>query len=256
MSNLPTDLLDQARALPAVRALAGLALLNLVAFAAALLLGTILTRLFRHRRITALPAAVTRLELGLAAASIALNTLVTFAGWLLWRAEVLVIPRGVPLWRGILDFLVVLLAMDLSMYLLHRLVHWRWLYPIHRHHHRFERTRPLTLFVVHPLETLGFGALWLVVISLVDPSLAGLCLYMAANLLAGLLGHLGVEPLPRRCTRVPIVRELGTSTFHARHHLDVGSNFGFYTVAWDRLFGTLSEDYDATFGSPLDPGPR
>lgn len=35
------------------------------------------------------------------------------------------------------------------------------------------------------------------------------------------------------------LRHVGTSTFHAGHHQDAGHNFGFYTLVWDRLFGTL-----------------
>jgi sterol desaturase/sphingolipid hydroxylase (fatty acid hydroxylase superfamily) len=41
------------------------------------------------------------------------------------------------------------------------------------------------------------------------------------------------EPLPRRLP--PHVARAGR---HAEHHLDGDVNFGFYTDAWDRLFGT------------------
>jgi sterol desaturase/sphingolipid hydroxylase (fatty acid hydroxylase superfamily) len=61
------------------------------------------------------------------------------------------------------------------------------------------------------------------------------------------VGHLGVEPLPRAWIRWRVLRVLGTSTFHAGHHQDRDVNFGFYTLIWDRLFGTLDPSYGASF---------
>jgi len=42
--------------------------------------------------------------------------------------------------------------------------------------------------------------------------------------------------------RLPVVAELGSSSFHAAHHRIPGVNFGFSTRLWDRLFGTLARD--------------
>jgi Delta7-sterol 5-desaturase len=63
------------------------------------------------------------------------------------------------------------------------------------------------------------------------------------NVLFGLVGHLGVEPFPKAWVRLPLIRLISTSTFHAEHHGDRHHNFGFYTLIWDRLFGTISPDY-------------
>ena len=51
-----------------------------------------------------------------------------------------------------------------------------------------------------------------------------------------------------RWARTPVLRQIGSSSFHARHHQDLGGNFGFYTLLWDRLFGTLAPGYEAGFG--------
>ena len=72
---------------------------------------------------------------------------------------------------------------------------------------------------------------------------------LALNTAFGAIGHLGVEPLPDGWVRAPILRWIATSTFHARHHGDPRSNFGFYTLVWDRLFGTLSSTYERDFGA-------
>ena len=64
-------------------------------------------------------------------------------------------------------------------------------------------------------------------------------IYLGLNLAFGTLGHVGVEPYPAAWFRWPVLRDLGSSTFHAGHHQDLAVNFGFYTTLWDRLFGTL-----------------
>jgi lathosterol oxidase len=42
---------------------------------------------------------------------------------------------------------------------------------------------------------------------------------------------------------------LGTSTFDAQHHARRETNFGFYTLLWDRLFRTLDPQYETAFAS-------
>jgi lathosterol oxidase len=44
---------------------------------------------------------------------------------------------------------------------------------------------------------------------------------------------------------VPPLRLLGTSTFHAEHHEHRQFNFGFCTLIWDKLFGTLDPEYES-----------
>jgi sterol desaturase/sphingolipid hydroxylase (fatty acid hydroxylase superfamily) len=163
---------------------------------------------------------------------------VSVAGWALWRGGFIVIRTGSSL-RAAIDALLLLLMMDLAMYVLHRVAHLRWLYPfVHATHHRFDRPRPLTLFVLNPAEVLGFGGLWLVVLVLYSPSWTGVLAYLTLNVAFGTIGHLGVEPLPEPLLGAPLLRHLGTSTFHADHHQDPDHNFGFYTDLWDRLFRT------------------
>ena len=94
---------------------------------------------------------------------------------------------------------------------------------------------------------MAFGGLWLAVIAIYDATWAGMSVYLALNVLFGLVGHLGVEPLPARWLGIPGLNLLTTSTFHAGHHDGEHSNFGFYTLIWDRLFGTLAPDYADRF---------
>lgn len=216
---------------------------NAALFLVALMLGHALVALFGSRPIGPPPDPLEWQEIALAALCVVANSLVTIAGWWLWRRGIIVVRRDTG-WRACLDVLVLLLVMDLAMYVSHRIAHHRWIYPlVHHTHHRYDRPRPIDLFVLNPLEVLGFGGLWLAVIALYSSSWLGMLVYLTLNLLFGMAGHLGVEPLPKSWARWPILGQIGTSTFHAGHHRDGGGNFGFYTLIWDRLFGTLHPGY-------------
>jgi sterol desaturase/sphingolipid hydroxylase (fatty acid hydroxylase superfamily) len=245
---MPEGMIAWLRTMPLGLAAGLLFLENLVVFVAALLFGAILVRAFPRRRTAELPGTITRVELAAAASAVVLNTLVTLVGLLLWRAGVVRFRDDLGPW-AIADVFVLLLAMDLAMYVLHRMAHHPWLFPLlHRLHHRFDRPRPLTLFVLNPVETVSFGGLWLVVIAIYPSSWLGMSIYLALNVAFGVLGHIGVEPFPRAWVKWPGLRHVGTSTFHAQHHADPEHNFGFYTLVWDRIFGTLSPEYEERFG--------
>src|SRR5262245_6581000 len=233
---------------PSWQAVAVLLLENVAVFLFALALGEILVRRHAGRRVAPPPPPLERLEVLVTISTVLLNTVVTIAGLFLWRAGLIRFRTDAALWAW-LDVLALLVIMDFAMYVLHRLAHHPWLYPIlHQLHHRYDRPRPLTLFILNPAENLAFGSLWLVVCLLYPASWLGMSIYLALNVIFGTVGHLGVEPLPRSWPRLPLVRWIAGSTFYARHHQDLAYNFGFYTLVWDRLFGTLRPDHWETFG--------
>jgi Delta7-sterol 5-desaturase len=232
------------RTMPLAHALAWSVTINVVQFAGALLIGHLLIALFRRHAIAGRPAPLRVSEVVFATSCVVINSLVMFAGVVLWRAGVIRVGFDLAWWRVLLDVAVFFLVMDLAMYVLHRVAHHRWLFPlVHRTHHAYENPRPLTLFVLNPAETLSFGALWLTVVAVYPATWLGMVLYLSANLAFGMIGHVGVEPMPAWWARAPGVQWISTSTFHAQHHGDKDHNFGFYTVLWDRLFGTLSPRY-------------
>lgn len=213
---------------------------NVAVFVAALALGDACVRLFGKSPVSAEPEPLTRAEVALATGCVVLNTLVMWLGWWLFRAGWLRVDADAAPLRLLGDLLVLTLVMDLLMYVTHRIAHHPFLYRwVHGVHHRYDRVRPLTLFTLHPLEVLGFGGLWIGVLLGHAFSLGGMLLYLTLNTTFGLLGHIGVEPVPKRMRAWPVVRHLGSSTFHARHHQTPHENYGFYTTVWDRLFGTL-----------------
>jgi Delta7-sterol 5-desaturase len=221
---------------------------NVVILALALWGAHLLKRRFAHRPVSPAPRPLEKTELALAAITVLLNTAVTVVGLGLWRAGLIEFREDTG-WRAWLDVPLLLLVMDLAMYFLHRIAHIKWIFPIlHGTHHQYKDLRPLTLFVLNPAEAVSFGLLWLAVISIYDASWLGMSVYLALNVAFGAIGHLGVEPLPDGWKRMPVLNYLSTSTFHAQHHRDREHNFGFYTLIWDKLFGTLSPRYEADFG--------
>lgn len=216
---------------------------NLLVFGLALLAGQIVTRKFAPRPVTLKPKAIDAVEISLVISTVLLNTVVTIIGFWLWRKGIVQFRTDTG-WRLLLDVLLLIIGMDWAMYILHRLAHLKWLFPIlHSTHHRYENPCPLTLFVLNPAETMSFGLLWLAVISLYDASWLGMSIYLALNVAFGTIGHLGVEPFPGFVKNAPLLKYISARTFHTQHHQNVNHNYGFYTLSWDRLFGTLAPHY-------------
>ncbi|UKB85739.1 sterol desaturase family protein [Chryseobacterium sp. MEBOG06] len=167
--------------------------------------------------------------------TVACNSLVMLLGVFLWKNGWL--EPGSNLSAGIIVFEVIalLLVMDFLMYFFHYAAHLPFVYRLlHGKHHEHVSTNYLSLFVLHPFETVGFGLMMLVVLMCYDFSVVAISVYLLINLIWGTIGHLNREFFPAQFDRFFV----GTTRFHNLHHLDETKNFGFYTSIWDRLFGT------------------
>ena len=226
---------------------------NLILFLLAVGLGNAVLRLPTVVRLLPDPGRISPLQAWLAGGAILMNAVVTVAGWGLWKAGVIRLDSVVSA-RVAVDFIALLLLMDLLMYAGHALAHRPALFPLaHALHHRFVDARPATLYALHPLEILGFGGLWLAALSVHAFSVWAVLGYTAVNLVFGIFGHLGVEVLPSRTRRSAAFRWIATPTLHAGHHAEPSYNLGFYTSIWDRLLGTLDPDYDRRRLAVLPP---
>jgi len=219
------------------------------------LLWCMLRLLFRERVFSQV-RSLTHGDLLMVLGAIMMNAVFSLLGWELWRQGWLMLTSSRSILSVILQAVVLLLVMDLGMYLTHRIAHVRWIYPwLHRTHHGHLETNCLSLFVLSPLEVLGFGALMLLGIGIVAPSEAALTMYLTLNLLVGTLGHAGVRIVPMR--KQQLLRAWDTSAFHAGHHRSPTTNFGFYTPVWDLLFGTLEDDRDGDLqANKKNSGPK
>lgn len=208
-------------------------LLNLAQVLACVVGGWALQRPWPDRRIAPAPPALTVAEVQTTALTVLGSAAITWLGW--WAfcmGWIVVVPTSGPL-RAVGDAVGLLLTMDAALYAGHRMAHWGPLFGrVHALHHRYSLVRPLTLFVVHPAEVLGFGGLWLGVLALWQPCWSGMIAYLMLNGIWGTLGHFGMELLPGG----PAL--LTGGRHHADHHRHPHGNFGFYTNLWDRLLGS------------------
>ncbi|UHO40673.1 sterol desaturase family protein [Chryseobacterium capnotolerans] len=163
------------------------------------------------------------------------NSVVMLIGAFLWKNGWIVLGNSPSGWIVFAEVLALLLLMDLFMYFFHYTAHLPFVYKIiHGKHHEHVSTNYLSLFVLHPFETIGFGLMMLVVLLCYDFSAISISIYLFINLVWGTIGHLNREFFPISFDRFFV----GTTRFHNQHHLDETKNFGFYTSIWDRLFRT------------------
>ncbi|PKF73659.1 fatty acid hydroxylase [Chryseobacterium sp. PMSZPI] len=163
------------------------------------------------------------------------NSSVLLIGVFLWKNGWIELGQKLSVGTLCLEVLALLLLMDLLMYFFHYAAHVPLVYKmLHGKHHEHTSTNFLSLFVLHPFETIGFGLMMLILLMCYDFSVVSISIYLLINLIWGTIGHLNREFFPAQFDRFFV----GTTRFHNLHHLNETKNFGFYTSIWDRLFGT------------------
>ncbi|WP_142687813.1 sterol desaturase family protein [Chitinophaga polysaccharea] len=168
------------------------------------------------------------------------NALVFIVGYSLWQRDILSVGDSTNVLLIIMEVIFLVIAMDFLMYIFHRVAHLPLFYKLfHLRHHQHESTNAISLFVLHPVEALGFGGLFVLVLFIYPFSYPAISIYLFINLLWGTIGHLDKEILPKRISVLLQSGFLGTTRFHNDHHKLPHYNYGFYTVLWDRIFGTL-----------------
>ncbi len=168
------------------------------------------------------------------------NTAVFILGVYLWKYGFIKLDKDSGFIQVAVEVLLLTLIMDLLMYVFHRSVHFlRHFKQIHERHHEHESTNLLSLFVLHPIESIGFGLMMLGVLLVFPFSAIGISLYLVLNSLWGTIGHLNHSVLPRSWLKLAKKGYLCTSEFHYLHHQNPGYNFGFYTSIWDLIFKTI-----------------
>lgn len=151
-------------------------------------------------------------------------------------------PR--PLWRHVVDIVVVLMVFDFFYYLTHRfLFHGKALREVHALHHQARTPTYVDALYVHPVETtIGLG-LFLGTIPLIA-TLSGGPLNAISMAIATLIftqlntiNHTYVN-LPY----FPFKTVDYITSIHAAHHVDMNhGNFATLTMLYDWLFGTLEK---------------
>ena len=168
------------------------------------------------------------------------NTFITFLGFELYQMQIIKIDFSADWISIITDTLLLIILMDFFMFCFHYLAHkLKWFYPIHKLHHTHVDTSVYSLFVLHPIETLGFGFIWLILISVFQFNYISLIIYLFLNLMYGVFGHLEKNLFPQFWYKSFITKWISTIKFHSDHHKNESHNFGFYFTFWDKIFKTM-----------------
>ena len=214
-------------------------MVNFTIYGCSLGLYMFLTKISVSRRIGE-EQPVLRSDVLLSLITVICNTLVFILGVMLWKTGFIVLNENRLWFQVLFEVLILTLIMDFLMYVFHRSVHFlRYFRKVHERHHEHESTNLLSLFVLHPVESIGFGLMMLGVITLFPFSAVGISLYLVLNSLWGTVGHLNHSVLPQSWLKIAQKGYLCTSEFHYLHHQNPDCNFGFYTSVWDVVFKTI-----------------
>ncbi len=189
-----------------------------------------------------------RRDIQAAIGTILLNTVITYIGYYLWKIRWIHFHTDFS-YRILTDGLLIIFLMDALMFGFHYVVHRiRFLYRhMHAFHHTCVKPKPVDLFILHPIEVLGFGSIWLILISLYAFNMYAVAWYLSFNVFFGMTGHLSKEIFPAWFLRNRYTQWVATPTFHFIHHADEKYHFGFYLILWDRVAKTIHPDYEKIF---------
>ena len=150
--------------------------------------------------------------------------------------------------------IIALVTHDFANYWSHRLMHMRWLWPVHAIHHSDHDVNGLTAYRVHILETVVMWASYTILLSWIGLPADAIGVGAIFLSLHIVYTHVNVD-----WDHGPFRLWLASPRFHRWHHADVkaayGKNLAGMFPIFDRLFGTYYEAgrCDAETGAPGVP---
>lgn len=145
-------------------------------------------------------------------------------------------------------FPIMIFLHDAYFYWAHRLMHHPKLFKIfHLVHHKSNNPSPWAAYSFHPLEAVVESLIFAIFLFTIPVHSVHLTLFFIFSLVYNVYGHLGFELYPRGFNKHWLGKWLNTSVAHNMHHKYFNANYGLYFTIWDRLMGTLNENYDETF---------
>lgn len=153
--------------------------------------------------------------------------------------------EGLPDWKTLmLTVTFCMLCEDLSFHFLHRLLHWRVIYPyIHKVHHTYVTTISIAAEYSHPIDYL-FGA---VIPGVLGGLILGnrmhyctVLLWTVVRVCETLDGHCGYEFSWSPYRLIPFSTSAAYHDFHHSHNV---GNFSSFFSFWDTLFGQNKDFY-------------
>jgi sterol desaturase/sphingolipid hydroxylase (fatty acid hydroxylase superfamily) len=178
----------------------------------------------------------------------------TFIGWLIYLSPV---KDFTLVYQEISEFgsaylfisvVIIVLIHDTYFYWTHRAMHHPKLYRLfHKVHHLSANPSPWAAFAFHPLEAVVEAGILIIVPFIMPVHPLAIALFLLAMMAYNVYGHLGFELYPKGFSRGTFGKWINTSVNHNQHHEHFKGNYGLYFLFWDRLMGTVRQDYDQEF---------
>ena len=151
-------------------------------------------------------------------------------------------------WYWLMTVVPIFIIHDFYFYWAHRLMHHPKIFrTVHKVHHLSTNPSPWTAYAFHPFEAVIETLIIPILVFTVPTHPWIIVLFMIFQIIYNVYGHLGFEIFPRGFHKTKIGRYINTSVAHNQHHKKFTGNFGLYTLIWDRLFGTIRQDYDEDY---------
>ena len=147
-----------------------------------------------------------------------------------------------------LAFPIMAFMHDTYFYWMHRLMHHPAIFRfVHLVHHKSTNPSPFAAYAFHPLEAIVEASIFLVFVFIIPVHFFHLFFFFLFQIVYNVYGHLGWELYPKGFNTHWIGKWVNTSVNHNQHHQYFKGNYGLYFLFWDRIMGTIRDDYDARF---------
>jgi sterol desaturase/sphingolipid hydroxylase (fatty acid hydroxylase superfamily) len=145
-------------------------------------------------------------------------------------------------------FPVMLIIHDTYFYWTHRIMHHKSIFKFfHLVHHQSTNPSPWAAYAFHPLEAIVENGIFIVFAFSFPLHKTNIPIFFLFSILYNVYGHLGWELYPKGFSKSIVGKWINTSVCHNQHHKYFKGNYGLYLLFWDRLMGTLRNDYDVVF---------
>ncbi len=143
---------------------------------------------------------------------------------------------------------LMLLLHDAWFYWTHRLMHHPKIFRhVHLVHHRSTNPSPWAAYAFHPIEAVVEAGIFVLIVFTIPAHPVALLTFLVYMIVRNVLGHLGIEFLPKWFLKNKWVNWHTTTTHHDLHHKHFNGNYGLYFTWWDRWCGTERPEYRQAF---------
>ena len=145
-------------------------------------------------------------------------------------------------------FPVMMFIHDTYFYWTHRMMHHKTLFnTFHLVHHKSTNPSPWAAYAFHPLEAIVENGIFIIFAFSFPLHKSHTPIFFLFSIIYNIYGHLGWELYPRGFNKSFIGKWINTSVCHNQHHKYFKGNYSLYFLFWDRIMGTLRDDYDMTY---------